>query len=214
MSRSNGKTDRRRGAAALEFAVCAPVLLTFVFGIIEFARAVQLQQSVRQAAFEGARAGVALDADASDAIAAATADLAAVGITDATITVTPSPLFYYSPTVTVTASARPATSGWLLKFFNRSSTISGSITLIREVQSISAPGSAIPSASPPPPVGWGGGSDNGESEDDRSGNHGSDGNESDGNRSGAGEGAGEGAGGGSDGGRPGSGSGSPPGGDD
>ena len=179
MSRSIRQADRRRGAAALEFAVCAPVLLTFVFGIIEFARAVQLQQSVRQAAFEGARAGVALDADASDAVAAATADLAAVGITDATITVTPNPLFYYSPSVTVTASARPATSGWLLKFFNRSSTISGSITLIREVQSISAPGTALPGLAPPP---VGGGSYGG-SGDGNSGDDGSDGGQSGGSGS-------------------------------
>ena len=184
MSRSIGQADRRRGAAALEFAVCAPVLLTFVFGIIEFSRAAQLQQSVRQSAFEGARAAVALDADASDAIAAAKANLAAIGITDATVTVTPSPLFYYTPTITVTVSARPATSGWLLKFFNRSSTISGSITLIREVQSISAPGTGVQGALPAP-VWSGSGSNNdvsgdGSSNDGSSKSNQSDGRESDG----------------------------------
>lgn len=185
MIKSFGNADRRRGAAALEFAVCAPVLLTFVFGIIEFARAVQLQQSVRQAAFEGARAGAALDANESDALAAATADLAAVGIADAAITVTPNPLLYDSPTVTVTASARPATSGWLLRFFNRSSRISGSITLLREVQWISAPGAALSGSASPPVVGGGlGGPGNGESEDDHSGENGSE----DGQHSGSGSG--------------------------
>ena len=148
-----GYARRRRGAAAVEFAVCAPVLFMLVFAIVEFSRATQLQQSVRQAAFEGARAGVALDASTSDVTGAAAANLAAVGIADPTISVSPSPLSYNSPTITVTVSATPATSGWLLHFFNRTSSITSTITLIREVQAISAPGSSVAggasSANPP-----------------------------------------------------------------
>jgi Flp pilus assembly pilin Flp len=41
------RRGEERGATALEFALCVMVLLTVVFGIIEFARAVWIQQAVR-----------------------------------------------------------------------------------------------------------------------------------------------------------------------
>jgi len=131
----------RRGSTTVELALCVPIMLTVIFAILEFSRALQLQQSVRQAAFEGARAGVALDAVTSDVTNAATAIASIVGITNPTITVAPNPLSYGSTTVTVTVSTTPASNGWFLRFFNTSSVISSTITLDREVQSISVPGS-------------------------------------------------------------------------
>jgi len=132
---------RRRGATTIEFAFCVPIMLTVVFALVEFSRALQLQQSVRQAAFEGARAGVDLDATTSDVTNAANTVAGIVGIAKPTITITPDPLTYLSPTITVTVSTTPARSGWfLLRFFNKSSVISSTITLNREVQSVSVPG--------------------------------------------------------------------------
>lgn len=46
---------RDRGAAAVEFALLAPVLLLIVFGIIDFGRALNAQITLTQAAREGAR---------------------------------------------------------------------------------------------------------------------------------------------------------------
>ena len=51
-SRAHG---RERGAAAVEFALVAPVLLALVGGIIEFSYTYNLQISVTQAAREAAR---------------------------------------------------------------------------------------------------------------------------------------------------------------
>ena len=51
-SRAQG---RERGAAAVEFALVAPVLLALVGGIIEFSYTYNLQISVTQAAREAAR---------------------------------------------------------------------------------------------------------------------------------------------------------------
>jgi hypothetical protein len=42
----------------VEFAVVAPVLLLFVFGIIEFGRAIMVQQMLTNASREGARLAV------------------------------------------------------------------------------------------------------------------------------------------------------------
>lgn len=48
-------TGRERGAAAVEFALVAPILLALVGGIVEFSYTYNLQISVTQAAREAAR---------------------------------------------------------------------------------------------------------------------------------------------------------------
>ncbi|HEX7449940.1 MAG TPA: TadE/TadG family type IV pilus assembly protein [Pirellulales bacterium] len=140
MIRRQRGAPKRRGAATVELAICLPVLITFVFAILEFSRNLQLHQTVREAAFEGARAGIALDASTSDVTSAATAITNCAAIQNPAITVVPNPLTYTSPTVSVTVSTTPATNGWFLRFFNSSSVISATITLNREVQAVSVPG--------------------------------------------------------------------------
>ncbi|BCW55405.1 hypothetical protein StoSoilB19_27790 [Arthrobacter sp. StoSoilB19] len=49
------RTERSRGAVAVEFALVAPVLLALVAGIVEFSHTYNLQISVTQAAREAAR---------------------------------------------------------------------------------------------------------------------------------------------------------------
>ena len=49
---------RRRGAAAVEFAIVAPLFFTLVFGMIEFGRIMMVEQVITNAAREGARVGV------------------------------------------------------------------------------------------------------------------------------------------------------------
>lgn len=49
------KRNRRRGAVAVEFAIVAPVLVAIVFGMIQYGRAVEIQNQLQVAAREGAR---------------------------------------------------------------------------------------------------------------------------------------------------------------
>lgn len=56
-----------RGAAVVEFALILPVLILFVFGIVEFGRAYSARIELTAAVREGARA-VALGANTSDAV--------------------------------------------------------------------------------------------------------------------------------------------------
>jgi hypothetical protein len=49
------RTDRERGAVALEMALVLPVLLLILIGILEFGRVMNVQVSLTQAAREGAR---------------------------------------------------------------------------------------------------------------------------------------------------------------
>src|SRR5438874_495261 len=53
--RPGSRRGRRRGAAIVEFAVVAPILVTLVLGIIEVGRLVQIAQMATNAAREGAR---------------------------------------------------------------------------------------------------------------------------------------------------------------
>ena len=52
---SSGSRARstRRGAAAVEFAIVAPLFLTLVFGVVQFGRMIMVQQIVINAAREG-----------------------------------------------------------------------------------------------------------------------------------------------------------------
>ena len=49
---------RRSGATVVEFALVAPVLFMFLFGLIEWGRVVMVQQSLTNAAREGCRMAV------------------------------------------------------------------------------------------------------------------------------------------------------------
>ena len=51
----NPKSEVRKGAAAVEFAIVAPVLVALVMGMIELGRAFEMQNLLEVAAREGAR---------------------------------------------------------------------------------------------------------------------------------------------------------------
>ena len=53
----------RRGVAAVEFAVCLPVIVLLVFGAIEASSFIFLKQSLNVAAYEGIRESIRVDAD-------------------------------------------------------------------------------------------------------------------------------------------------------
>ena len=63
MSRSFRK---QRGAAAVEFAVVAPVFVLLIFGMIEYGRMVMVQQMLTNASREGARRAVLEGATETD----------------------------------------------------------------------------------------------------------------------------------------------------
>jgi Flp pilus assembly protein TadG len=77
----------RQGAAAVEFAVVAPVFLLMVFGMIEFGRAIMVQQILTNATRQGARLAI-LDSPtptASTVKSTVTSYLQNCGITAATV---------------------------------------------------------------------------------------------------------------------------------
>ncbi|MFK8111053.1 MAG: TadE family protein [Rubripirellula sp.] len=52
------RTTQRRGVAAVEFAVCLPMIVLLVFGAIEASSFIFLKQSLNVAAYEGVRESI------------------------------------------------------------------------------------------------------------------------------------------------------------
>jgi Flp pilus assembly protein TadG len=81
----------RRGAAATEFAIVAPVFFLMIIGFLEFGRALMVQQVLINASRVGARQAVTTSATAA-AVEAAVEDYASgVAVSGVDVTITPDP---------------------------------------------------------------------------------------------------------------------------
>jgi hypothetical protein len=81
---------KRRGTATVEFALVAPIFFMLIFGMIEFGRAVMVQQILTNASREGARVAVLDGSTGSSVRSTVTTYLSNAGISGATTTITPS----------------------------------------------------------------------------------------------------------------------------
>ena len=136
--------QRRLGAAAVEFAIVAPIFFLMIFGMLELGRAVMVQQVITNASREGARIAV-LDGSL------VTGTVASPGVRDSvqryltsanidadsvTITIdpaTPSSASYGAP-VTVTVSVPFSEVSWLPtpKYLVGNRTLSSATVMRRE----------------------------------------------------------------------------------
>jgi Flp pilus assembly protein TadG len=107
--------SNRRGAAAVEFAIVAPVFFLLVFGMIEFGRMVMVQQVITNASREGARIAVLDGTTGAEVLAAVDDYLSPANLTGADVTVDPTEpsTAGYGEPVTVTVSIPFADVSWL-----------------------------------------------------------------------------------------------------
>lgn len=122
----------RHGATLVEFAFAAPILIVFSLTLIELARLFTIQNTVENAAMEGARRAIIPGATASSAQQSARDVLTAVSISNSTIIVTPSVITPTTPTVTITVRAPVAGNTWIPARFFMGTSLSKSITMTRE----------------------------------------------------------------------------------
>ena len=122
---------RRRGAAAVEFAVCLPILLAFFTFFLEFARVEQIRHTVATAAYEGARQGIVEGGSAADAQLTADTILSAVQIADANVVITPGTITSETQTVQVSITVPMGSNAWVTAFFLDDFDITSDITLTR-----------------------------------------------------------------------------------
>ena len=98
----NYQNKSRRGVAAVEFALTVPILFLLLFGGYELSRANMLMHTCEAAAYEVARVGIVPGATAQEVQDATEQILGTVGITNATINITPGNLTTASETIAVT----------------------------------------------------------------------------------------------------------------
>jgi Flp pilus assembly protein TadG len=112
-----------RGAAMVEFALVAPLLLLMVLGIAEFGRAYNVQANLSQAAREGVRV-MALQNDVAGAIAATKTAAPTLILTN--ISVTPASCIASGTTPAATATVTVTYSfTFITKLFGTSKTLTG-----------------------------------------------------------------------------------------
>jgi Flp pilus assembly protein TadG len=112
--RRSKQLANRCGAAAVEFAIVAPVFFLLVIGMIEVGRAMMVQQVLINASRVGARQAVTAGATSS-AVQSAVQDYAtSVAVPSVSVSVTPDPAAAKSgDTMTVTTSVNYNNVSWL-----------------------------------------------------------------------------------------------------
>ncbi len=113
------RNRRRRGVAAVEFAVVAPVLILLIFGILEFGRLVMVQQVLTNASREGARRAILEQTTSSEIESVVNDYLTSASISGATVTVSPSSLNStgFGDPVTVRVSVPFEQVSWISPWF-------------------------------------------------------------------------------------------------
>jgi Flp pilus assembly protein TadG len=125
----------RRGAAAVEFAVVAPLFFLLVFGMIEFGRMVMVQQVITNGSREGARIAVLDGTTTSEVVTAVQTYLDNASVSGASVTVTPDPpsSAVYGDPVTVVVSLPFDQVSWLPSpMFLGGKTLSATTVMRRE----------------------------------------------------------------------------------
>src|SRR5262245_12996460 len=105
-------TSSRRGATAVEFAICAPLVFAIFFAQLEFSRANLMRHSIETAAYEGARRGIVPGATANDIRTEALTILNAVSCRNPNISVSPAVILPTTTEVTVTISISLNENSW------------------------------------------------------------------------------------------------------
>lgn len=121
------RRQRRRGAAAIEFALVAIPFLFLVFTMVEFGRFVMIYQILIDAAREGARQAVVESATPADVEASVQNLLDQCTLAEATVAVSPSDNFddlWLGDPITVTVSVSYGDVSWISPIW-----IAGSPTL-------------------------------------------------------------------------------------
>ena len=135
-----GKLPRRRdrnrtGAAVVEFAIVAPVMIMMTMGMMEVGRLVMVKQLLVNASREGARMAVLPGTSTEEVQALVQQELTNSTISGATITITPSILASAGSgtPVTVSISVPAASVSWIPNpMFSLQTNIDASTTMRRE----------------------------------------------------------------------------------
>lgn len=141
-SKTSNRKDRRRqqqrvGAAAVEFAVVAPLMIMLTLGMMEIGRVVMVKQLLVNATREGARLAVLPGVTAQEVQDEVQVSLDDASLSGTTITVSPAVLSTASAgtPVTVTVSMPASAASWIPNpVYTVNTTLESSTTMRKESQ--------------------------------------------------------------------------------
>ncbi|MGI9468476.1 MAG: TadE/TadG family type IV pilus assembly protein [Rubripirellula sp.] len=110
----------RRGSSAVEFAMIAPLMILFTFGLVEVGRLMLVKQTLTHATREGARVAVRPNADITDVTQRIRDELLVLEIEDPVIETEPASLELAEPGAAVTVRVRVGINSvsWVPGYFN------------------------------------------------------------------------------------------------
>ena len=134
---SGRSAKARNGTAALELALCLPMMVILTFGAMESTDLIFLKAKLKTAAYEGARTTTAPSQTSAGGITAANNVLQTRGIVSGTVSVNPSNVTQATATgtvVTVTVTAPFASNMYMKPFILGGvvTNVSATVTMIRQ----------------------------------------------------------------------------------
>lgn len=135
MMKRRTRNSNRRGVAAAEFAVCLPVMVLLVLGMIETCSMIFLKQSLAVAAYEGAHMAVKPGATSAEVRATCQGILRDRRVNAANIQINPGSVDAVAPGdyMTIRVTAPSDRNGVLpLKFF-RGKNLESAATVMKEI---------------------------------------------------------------------------------
>jgi Flp pilus assembly protein TadG len=124
----------RRGAAAVELAICLPLLVLLVMASIEACTMIFLDHSLTIASYEGVRAGINYDGTNADVLARANAIINSRDIQGAQVTINPPDVesAERGETIAVTVSAPCNLNMVIPPWFYDGRTLRSTMTMVKE----------------------------------------------------------------------------------
>lgn len=133
-SKQTATTENREGIAAVELAVCLPLILVLLLGTLQACSMLYLRQNLSIAAYEGVRKCVKYQPTVTDAEDAAMAILTQRKVSGGTVSFSPAD-FVTQPKqtwVTITVTAPCNTNAPLRGWFYENRSLSASATMMKE----------------------------------------------------------------------------------
>ena len=118
------KKASRLAASAVEFALVAPLMIAFTFGLVELGRMMLVKQTATHATREGARIAVRPTATTSEVVERVNDELALMGIQNATVETVPASVEATTPggIITVRVAIDISSITWVPGFLDLDST--------------------------------------------------------------------------------------------
>jgi len=122
----------RSGAAAVEFAITAPILFLILFAALELGRMNMIRQTAANAAYEAVRTCAVPGATNAEGVSAATSILESIGVSNYTVSVTPATILDNTSSVSASVVVPYSVNMWVPPVFSQTGSANVSCSMARD----------------------------------------------------------------------------------